>query len=178
MPWTRRDLLLLFTACAVPVHVWAILSGLREAPAWMVRLDAVDLVAVAAYTLAFALAESLLVWLLAAAAAGLLPARLLGATGAQSASAFRLAWGSWLVLVSGLASASLHWFPALLRPPWPIALGLACLTCLAGGLLLLRRAPRLRLAVRGLLDRLVVLALAYVAVDLVGLAVVLARNIA
>jgi len=72
----RREALLLFGVCSVLVHAWAFVMLLRELPAWLLRLSVSELVRVVAYTLSFALFESVLVWSLLLVAAVVLPAKL------------------------------------------------------------------------------------------------------
>ena len=55
---TKREAALLFVACVFPTHVWTMLHFLREVPAYLRRMDLVDVLGVLAYTQVFALLES------------------------------------------------------------------------------------------------------------------------
>jgi hypothetical protein len=57
---TRRDALFLFLISAFPIHFWAIVNLLRNIPALILRLSVTELIGVTAYTLVFALFESVL----------------------------------------------------------------------------------------------------------------------
>lgn len=58
-----REVITMFLVCALPVHAWAVLIMLRVFPAWAMRMDRWDLAGSIAYTLTFALIESLVVFL-------------------------------------------------------------------------------------------------------------------
>ncbi|HZQ07263.1 MAG TPA: hypothetical protein VFD70_11855, partial [Anaerolineae bacterium] len=56
----RRDILLVFAACVVPVFAWALLSYLDAFPGFILRMSIWDLLGSISYVLAIALIESII----------------------------------------------------------------------------------------------------------------------
>jgi hypothetical protein len=74
---TKQDLWLLFAACVLPTHIWAIVNILREVPAWVKRMNTFQMVGVMSYDMAvFALPDALLPFLGLLILAAILPAAL------------------------------------------------------------------------------------------------------
>ena len=61
---TKSELLYAFAFCALPVHLWTIYNMLRDVPAWILYMDVWDLIGTISYTLAFALLETFILFLL------------------------------------------------------------------------------------------------------------------
>jgi hypothetical protein len=70
---TRQAILRAFMACVFPIHVWSIVNILRTIPSWILSMDIWQLIGVIAYTQAFALLESVLVFLILLFIAIILP---------------------------------------------------------------------------------------------------------
>lgn len=165
---------LLFAAVVFPIHAWAILQTLQEVPAWILRLDSWDLTGVLAYTQLYALAESITVLLLLVVAALLLPGRLL--------RRHLVAQGSMIVFSTAGLAIALHLGEKLVRPDRLRLLllgvvGIAWLAAMGVALFLVPRRPAWIAALEGLARRLAVLSTLYVALGLLGLGVVVLRNL-
>ncbi len=166
------DTLDLFAVCVIPVYIWAILSYLDAFPGFALRLDVWDLVGTAGYTLAFALAESLVLVLPLLLLAALLPSRFF--------KDHLLALGSIVVLISSLwlmaANRGQVDFsevdPAVFLP----ALALYLIS-LAVPILVLIRFKRVEPIVRAVVKRAAVLGYVYAALGCLGLLIVLIRNL-
>lgn len=168
---TRPDAVLVFSWCVFLIHVWAILNILVVLPSWALRLGLFELLGVTAYPLAFALLESILVWLSLVFLSVLLPRVLLRADFvSQSATFFSI-----LAVVSAL----LHFYPELVftyRLYVLVALVMIFtsaiyLSFLAG------RAQKYREFSRSVLSRVSVLSWVYLCLDLLGIATILIRNL-
>jgi hypothetical protein len=70
---SRSDVLFLFLIGAFPIHIWAIVNLLHNIPALVLRLSAAELMGVIAYTLVFALFESVLLLIVLIIVSLLLP---------------------------------------------------------------------------------------------------------
>ncbi|MFP4394787.1 MAG: hypothetical protein ACLFTI_05935 [Anaerolineales bacterium] len=147
------------------VNTWAFLSWLYEVPSLIRRLNLWDLVGSLAYTTTFALVESLGIFIPFTLLALLIPTRWLRyvtfALHALIIAMMVLYVGIGFTLDSG--QQTLTW-----------VLGFVSLTGLA---YILRRKPRIQQRLVGLLDRLVVLATLYLIVDVVGVVIVVIRNV-
>lgn len=168
----RRDILLLFGACVFPVQVWSIVNVLREVPAWVLRLSLWDLIGVIAYTQAFALLESAIIFLVLILLGAILPGRL-----------FRdrfVAQGSMAVFLTSAWAVAAHYSDDAIRL-WSakmfllgFAVYLASVAVFYG---LIHRHDRLAEAIRSLVERLLVLSLLYVSIDVLSLLIVAFRNV-
>ncbi|MEN8173364.1 MAG: hypothetical protein ABFS03_10845 [Chloroflexota bacterium] len=57
---SKRELFLVFGACVVPIHIWAIVNALRATSSWILSMNLWDVLGTFAYTQAMAFVESLL----------------------------------------------------------------------------------------------------------------------
>jgi hypothetical protein len=162
----------LFAVCAFPVYIWSIIAALREVPAWILRLPLWDVVGLVAYTQVFALLESGFLFLGIVVLSLILPAAWLRQ---------RLpVQGLLLVLAATAAAVVFHYAEDALRGLGVIGLaGLALLPLVlfGGGSYAVRRSPRLETAARAFVERVSVLSYLYVFVSVVGLIIVIARNL-
>jgi len=155
-------------ACVSLIHFWAILSFLREVPALLLRMTWWELLAAGAYTLVFALLESLLLFVALLLVAVILPASWLRDSFAIKGALLLCLLLVWL----GLG-------PRLPRhPPWASLLTrVGLLASLGLSYRVLGRKQSVRDTVRDGLERLSLLSYLYLALDVVSLLIVLARNI-
>ena len=168
----RLEALQLFWVTIFAVHVWSILNFLYIVPALLVRMEMGEVLGVAAYILAFALLESLLVWCTMLALAFVLPRRWL-----LEKIVLR---GAILVLVSAVWMIPVHYsmviIPAFFSSPlktqvyWFLVLG-SYLLAVWDLPALADRHLRLEAGVRAFVDRLGPLAWFYLLADLAGLLV-------
>jgi hypothetical protein len=164
--------MLAFAACAFPVHVWTIVSVMREIPAWVLRLSAWQLVGVISYALMVALLESVLLLI------GLLVLKTLLPTSVFD-DGFVSQAGMLVLLISGWAVTA-HYNYDVIRL-WgmrQLALwGLVCLASVGIGYGLIRRFKRLEGLFRAIIERVSVLSFIYLFADLVAVMVVIIRNV-
>jgi hypothetical protein len=74
---STRDLVLVFSICAFPIYVWSILNMLHKVPAWVKAFSIWDVIGIIAYTQAFTLIETLIVFLGLVLLGAVLPAKFL-----------------------------------------------------------------------------------------------------
>jgi hypothetical protein len=165
-------MVLMFGVCAFPVHVWAIVNLLRELPAWLLRLSIWELIGVISYVLVFALVESVAFLVALLVLAALLPAKLLR-------DRF-VAVGTMLVVITTAWAIAAHYNADAIRL-WGLrqfALwGALYLVSVLVGWALVYRFKRLQGIVVAVAERLVVLSAAYVVLDLLGVGIVVLRNV-
>jgi hypothetical protein len=167
----RQDLLLVFIGCAFPIHVWALLNLFYIIPAWVLRMNLSQLTGSIDYLLVFALLESVVIW-------GILVLAALALPQAWLRQKF-LAQSTTLVLVTTFWSIVVHLNYEFLvsNRGFLVVVALAYLVSAGVCHILAGRSPRLGMALRNILDRLTVLSFLYIFFDIVGLLVVIARNI-
>jgi hypothetical protein len=162
------DFIDIFSACVLPIHIWGILNLLIDIPSWLFYYDYIELIGGVAYTLVFALIESSLVFFFVIAVRLLLPRR----------------WAAdWFVSFSILAVFELT-LTALLFQYFTVQgiyyktellLGSAVSILLTA--LLISKFDRLNHLVRSIASHFSILAYIYVFLDIVGLLIVIIRNL-
>ncbi len=168
----RSSLLLVFAFCVFPIHVWTLLSGFFQLSAWTLRFSLWDLVGIFSYLLLGALLESLALAGLILALAFVLPAGWLRQQFALRGSALGL-----LISIGSAASLS-EW----VRFDWPlggleIGFVLAVIAVFAGSFWLLHRFERAARYFLATGERILVLSLVYLAMDIAGVLIVIVRNL-
>ena len=168
---SSEQLVLLFAACVFIVHVWSIISVLREVPAWILRLNYWDLIGVIAYTQVYALAESVVVFLILIVIAAILPARL-----------FRdqmVALGTMIVLISSLWFVLAHYNDDAIRL-WGGKQFLLILLVFIVSILvpyaLIQSYSKIAEIIYKIVERLAILAYFYVFIDLISIFIIVIRN--
>ena len=172
--------------CAFPLHAWTLILAFRDLSWLTERTNAWDAVGVAAYGLLFALAESVILFLIAALLGFLISSKW--------DKDRRIALLSVLVLIASLwAMVSQLYFllgvsvpEALLaflvhvshpvRVLYGIALATVTTTVLVPTFMILRSDKALQF-MRGLIERVSLLTMFYLLFDLAGLVIVIIRNI-
>jgi hypothetical protein len=169
---TGGDLFLSFGAIAFPIHVWAIVNVLEVFPAWLLRLSLWELAGALGYSLAFAFLESGILWAVFVAFAYILPRRWLADKFVASSSLLAWLLAAWAILAQFIFGRILLW------GLWG-AIGAAVLAVASLGLAawLVRRFTRLEQGVKWVTQRLAVLTYLYIFFDLLGLVVILLRNL-
>ena len=171
---SRRDVLLLFAACVFPIHIWSIINLLYELPAWMLRSDLWDVAGMVAYTLAFALFESICVLLVLLLICVVLPTRF--------PRDRVLALGSMVVFVTSAWAIGIHYrivdslAPAQAQAGWLLWLAVYLAVMGIAGLFIYRDS-RLRRWIESFVERLAVLSFLYVLVDFICVIILVLRNI-
>jgi hypothetical protein len=146
-------------------------------PAWMLRSNLWDVVGMVAYTQVVALFESVIVLLIVLLLCAILPVRLLGER--------VVAHGSMAVFVTAGWAIGIHYhvdrYASALSALWPYAgfllWSVIYLVCMGGTYLLISRRNRLKELLESLVERLSMLSFLYVILDLLGLVILVFRNV-
>lgn len=170
---SRGEILALFAATSLPIFAWAIALLVIYASQYILRLNLWETMGVVAYVLGYALLETLIVFAIVMAILLILPARL------HSNKTVPLT-ATYLVLTTVLVVyLNVTQEVAIVRGNYTetlIALAVYVLLMIVATILI-RRSDRLASLIRSLLDRLVPLALLYGFVALVGVIIVIFRNV-
>ena len=169
---SRHEMLLMLSVCVFPVYAWSILNILREIPAWVLRLSVGELIGVVSYAMAFALFESLVFLLVPLALSLILPVKLFRARFVAAGTMLVAITSAWAVLAH-LNDRAIRLWGLKHFALW----GLVYLASVGAGYFLVRRFARVAKVLDAVAERLVVLGVVYVALGVLGLAVVIARNL-
>jgi hypothetical protein len=169
---SSRDLFLSFGAIAFPVHVWAIINILYILPAWLLRFSIWELAGAIGYPLVDALLESSLLWIGLIVLGYILPRKWLADRFVALSSVLAWLLAAWAVLA--------HFIYKIiqqlgLEQVLPGLLLVAFSFCIVYWLV--QRSGRLEHRIIKLTQGLEVLAYFYVIFDLLGLVVVILRNL-
>jgi hypothetical protein len=164
----------LFLVCMLPVHIWAIIIFFRRLDSFTIFMNVAQMISIASYVLVYALLESLFIFALLFASSLLLPSRV----GPES----KLALGTTIALVASAAAVLIH-LDAIWKVTW---LNQRQWTWLWAGVSLLLIAlislavfknERLESWFNALVERLSLLSMVYLAADILGLMVILYRQL-
>ncbi len=184
--YSRQDLWSLFLMCALPLHVWTMILAFRDM-SWVAdRTNSWDAVGVFAYGLLFALAESIVVFLVVAILGIIVPARLDRPGRLALLTVLVLVLSLWAIVeqLFFLAAVQLPgaFFTFLIQSGHPlrtlylVLIALVAITVLVPVALVVR-SKRAVAFVQALIDRLSLLMMFYLVFDALGLVVVLIRNL-
>jgi hypothetical protein len=173
--FSKADVFKLFLVSAFPVHVWAILTLFKWSSSLTLSLSVLEIVSVTAYVLVFALLESLVIFIPLFLLAYLFFS---GVTGAHPISN-----GAAIILPVSISAAAIHLYrfleiKAVDFPQWASLWAAGALAAVAFFIYWLRNNDKVDRALRSLVDRLAVLSLIYLLLDLISGFVVLLRNLA
>jgi len=169
---TFQSAVLVFTAVALPVHIWSILHVLEELPAWLLRLSVWELLGVIAYTQAFALFESLGIFLIVLIPALILPKWLFANHFVALAGLLVFTNSLWAILLQQNYATVSDW-GARQFLPWLALYALSMLAVYVSVLF----SQKLSQWIRSFLDRTAVLAGLYITIDVISVLIVLIRNL-
>jgi hypothetical protein len=166
------DILLSFGAIAFPVHVWAIVNILFILPAWLLRLSIWELAGGISYPLVDALLESAVLWIGLLALSFVLPRKWLANKFVALSSVLVWLLCAWAALVQFNFSLILQWG---IEQMLPVLLGVV----FSFGLVywLVQRYGRLEGWIKMLTQKLAVLTYIYMIFDILGVVVVILRNL-
>lgn len=165
--FSRDDLILLFVYTAFPIHVWTIVNMLKDVPSWALYMRYWELVSTVAYTLAFALFETLIVFTPIILVGLILPKRWV-----------RNVFVPWagVMLVEGAIAAIIFQEFILTFGPKKMTLAVILLA-MALSTVVVVWSQKLREIVRVVAQRFSILAFLYIFFDLIGLVIVIVRNV-
>jgi len=176
----------LFLICAFPLHAWAILLSLRDFSWVSERTNTWDAVGVISYALVFAFVESIIIFIMFTLAGWLISTKWDEPHRITLLGALMLVLASWSIFNQShfIWGASL---PGIVRQ-WALAsehpvriiylylLVLVGLTALVPTLLILKKQVVFRLF-QSLFERIAILTSFYLVFDLIGLMIVVTRNV-
>lgn len=157
----------LFVLTAFPIHLWMIINMLFDVPSWLIYLRAGEILGMIAYNFGFALIETAALYLPILVLGILFPKR-------WTAGRYVPVVSACLVAATGITFA----LQLSIYYDWPKMALLASVLPIfvIAGYLALRYSGIARF-ITALTMRLTVLTIAYVSFDLVGLLIVIARNV-
>lgn len=170
---SRSELLTLFVACSFPIFVYTIPHTLVYVSQWLLRLSIWETLSVISYLLATAVIESILFFLLVLVLVMIVPRRFYDGFLIPLAAAFST-WSIIFVVFLNLTQER-----NILRNNFTGTLIALAVYLLLLGLtyVVLRRNRRITTLLSGLIDRLMPLALLYALLAVIGLVVVVMRNV-
>jgi hypothetical protein len=168
----RVEIAPVYAACVFPIFSWSIVWFFQKMPGWLPYLSLTKVLSILAYGQAFALFESALLLLLLILPATVLPARFFRDRFTAQASTIAFTLTFWAIVFQIINTTTEVWAPGRLSL-WAVLL-LASLVILCA---LVRRSGRLAQITTAVAERLTVFLYIYVPLGLLGLAVVVARNI-
>lgn len=164
----RSGMIAVLTACVIPIHLWTLVLIIAAVPQWLLRLNQAQVIGSVSYSLAMALLETVVVFAFVMALLLILPKRIVEPVAVAQAAVF-------VVFTLGLMVFVLYTpFGAILQ----LGAGfVAYLAAVAVSFFIIKRLPRLARTITAIIDRLVPLAFLYIVLDLLGLIVVIVRNV-
>jgi hypothetical protein len=165
--FTSQGLTQLFVYCAFPIHVWALINMFRDVPSWLLYMPSGDVVGSVAYTLTFALVETLIVLMVVLLVGMMVPRRWVVEKYVPLASV--------LLVELAVMAIVFQYFIIHHLPKRNLVIGYALLLALTTGIVL--RFPKVGDVLRWVSERLVVLSFTYIFFDVLGLLIVVVRNL-
>jgi hypothetical protein len=165
--YSAQDLIRLFVFCAFPIHVWAIIIMFRSVPAWLFYMSQSDFIASIAYHLTFTIFETLLAFAILLAMGFLIPRRWTPEPFLTLSSVLIVELSIMAIVFQQLVLqyASLRW------------MAVSCLIILAASLFIIPKIPKLQQITSILAERLTILTFLYVFFDVIGVIIVILRNL-
>jgi hypothetical protein len=169
---SKQEIYYTFVACSFPVYLWTFYKIFNQIPAWITKLNVGEVASVSAYAVAFSLFESLILCLLFLILAGILPERIFRRKFVAHVMMIMLVSAVWAVIAQFNYSDVYGWtFADLL--PWLVIYLFSILLIY----FLVQRFERFSRFVYRFVQRISVLATLYILVGVIGLIVVVLRNI-
>ncbi len=168
----KQEIYYLLMATVFPIHVWSLINVTREVPAWILRLSISDMVGVIAYAQFYALIDTLVIFIPLLLLAVLLPTTL-----------FRnkfVAKGTAVIFISSAWFIFLHLNGQIIEQRQIAVLGIwgvSYLLVLAAAILIIQKNQKLEMAIVSFVQRLSVLSVLYLIIDLLSLIVIVVRNV-
>lgn len=184
--YSRPGLWSLFLMCALPLHVWTLILAFRDVSWVAARTNAWDAVGIISYGLVFAFIESLTVFLAVALLGVLVSTRWPEDRRIALLGVLAIAAGAWAIAAQAYFVWSLHLPAAFLEFLARSAHPLRILFALGFGLVIptvflpawaVLRSDRFLGSVQAAIERLAVLIGFYLFLDILGLLVIIIRNI-
>jgi len=169
---SKQEIFFAFVACSFPIYIWTFYKIFNQIPAWIVKLNIGEVASVSAYAVAFSLFESLLLCLFFLILGGILPERFFRRKFVAHVMMMMLVSSIWAVIAQFNYSEVYGWtFAELL--PWLVVYLFSILAVY----FLIQRFDLFAKAVYRVVKGISVLATLYILVGVIGLVVVIIRNI-
>ena len=171
---SKSEYIRLFLIGAFPVHIWAIVNLLHTFPSLLLEMNTLELVSILAYVLTFALFESLFVFALLFLVTWFFPRKISTST-LLAVSAILVLFGSTgvtLVHLYGIWKITVFKFES-----WVILWAAIGMVAASLGIFLVARKPKIEKSILSIVERLSMLSILYVSLDLVGVVIVVIRNL-
>jgi hypothetical protein len=170
----KKASLQLFFVCAFPINVWSIIGFLRELPALIIRMNISEIVGVFSYIQSLALLESILIFGILISLSVLLPPRFLKEKLMMRGAVFLFVASIYAVPVGYYYSWNINY---LNYRDWLISWILVSILTLVVLFMLIRQHKRIGEIITAMAERAIILSIVYVFIDLVGIAVVIVRQL-
>lgn len=164
----------LFLVCSIPIHIWAYINLFNDIPAMQLQMSIWRILSVASYVLAFALFESLLIFGLIFLICLLLPERLFGVKLIHLVAIIVITVS---ILISFIHLYDYWEIDSLSFADWIVSWVLFGLFVTITLLFFLTRYKRVQKGFQSVIDRLAILSLVYISLDILGLFVITVRNL-
>ena len=167
----RREIILAFVVCSVPIHIWAAIALFRAIPSWVLSMSVWDMIGVMAYPLSFALFESFLILAGLLITAVILPPKLYRNWFVSQSTIIIFLASIWAVLLQIYGQDWGMWSSRGLIGLLPLVAGIILLAILNA------RFKSLQKSIEALAERMVVLGFLYLIIDVFFLLVLIFRNL-
>jgi hypothetical protein len=169
---SRRDIVYAYLACLFPIQVWATYNLLHEVPAWSIQMSVWDLIGVVSYPQIFALLESIIIFIPLVFFSIILPPGWFKDKFIALSTGIVLLSAIWSILAQINELALRYWgFRRYL--PWIALFFFSQILFLS----LIHYSQKLESVIVTVVERLMVLSVAYLFIDLLSVIIVVIRNI-
>jgi hypothetical protein len=169
---SRNDLLLSLGAIAFPLHIWAIINILIVIPAWLLRSSIWELAGAISYPLVDALLESCILWAGFIALSYMLPKKWFADRFVALSSILGWLLTAWVMLAQFIYLRIIQWNLEQILP------GLLLVASSIGLVYwLVQKYGRFENRIKKLAQGLILLVYFYMLFDLLGLALIIIRNV-
>lgn len=162
---SKKEIYLVFAACVFPIHLWAIIVTIFEVPALIKRANILEIFSVFAYVLAITLLESLILLCFLVVSSLMLPQNIFRDRFIASSTIFAFITSIWVI--------SLHFQGLYIQNLYLVPYVLILLFCF----ILIYRFKNIEKAIITFVDKLTPLSYTYVFLDIVGILIIIFRNL-
>lgn len=170
---SKHDLFYTFTTCVFAVYMWSILIILYRVRAWILSMRAWDLIGAFSYTLAFALFESVIIFMFLMVMTMLLPAHLFREKFVSLSAVIIFLTSAWALFAHLFLDDALSLWGA---NAYIFLLSLYVVTLVIIYFLVLRH-ERINKFFMYITDRISVLSIMYISLGILGSLIIIIRNI-
>ncbi len=165
--FVSNDLIHIFVFCALPIHLWSIIIMFRLVPSWLLYLSQSDIIGSVAYHLMFTIFETVLVFIILLAVGRVIPKKWTPEPYLTLSSVLLIELTIMAIVFQHLVQqySSLRW------------MFVSFVIILALSIVVIPRISKLQSLTRILAERLTVLTFIYVMIDVIGVIIVIVRNL-